>query len=75
MVDAYKTVNKDLFHYSDKPTKCQLINELYGINDMDMNQYADKLRTDKHGLFHINELAFKFTSRPDFYNRMTIILA
>lgn len=75
MISAYKEVNKDLFHYSDKPTKCQLINELYGINDMDMNQYADKLRTDKHGLFNLNELAYKFTSRPDFYNRMTIIVA
>lgn len=75
MFDAYKEVNKDLFHYSDKPTKCQLINELYGINDMDMNTYAEKLRTDKHGLFNLNELAFKFVSRPDFYNRMTIIVA
>lgn len=75
MVSAYKDVSKDLFHYSDKPTKCQLINELYGINDMDMNQYAEKLRTDKHGLFNLNELAYKFTSRPDFYNRMTIIIA
>lgn len=75
MFSAYKEVNKDLFHYSDKPTKCQLINELYGINDMDMNQYAEKLKTDTHGIFNLNDFAFKFTSRPDYYNRMTIIIA
>lgn len=75
MLDAFKIVFTDLFHYSDTPTKCQLINEWMGINDMDMNQYADKLRNDRHGLYNLNELAYKFASRPDFYNRMTIIIA
>lgn len=74
-IKAAKIVYRDMFIYSDKPTKCQLLNELYGINDMDMNQYAEKLRTDKHGIFNLNEIAYKFTSRPDFYNRMTIIVA
>lgn len=75
MYDAAKTVYGDLFHFSDKPTKCQLLNEMYGINDMDMNTYAEKMRTDKHGIWNTWDLAFKFTSRPDFYNRMTIIIA
>lgn len=73
--NAAKIVYKEMFIYSDKPTKCQLINEMYGINDMDMNQYADKLRNDKHGVYNLNEIAYKFTSRPDYYNRMTIIIA
>ena len=42
---------------------------------MDMNQYAEKLKTDTHGIFNLNDFAFKFTSRPDYYNRMTIIIA
>jgi len=75
MIDAAKIVYKEMFHYSDTPTKCQLINELYGINDMDMNTYASKLRTDKAGIYNLWDVAFKFTSRPDFYNRMMIIVA
>ena len=73
--EARKEVSKDLFKYSEEPTKCQLINELYGINDMDMNQYADKLRSfTRHGFFNAEEIAYKCASRPDFYNRMTIVV-
>ena len=75
MLDAGKIVYKEMFHYSDTPTKCQLLNELMGVNDMDMNTYSEKLRTDRHGIYNLWNFAFKFTSRPDFYNRMTIIIA
>jgi len=43
---AFRAVYSDLWHYSDKPTKCSLINELYAINDMDMNVYAERLKQD-----------------------------
>jgi len=36
-LNSIKIVGKDLFHYSNKPTLCQLLNETYGLNDMDMN--------------------------------------
>ena len=73
--EARKEVSKDLMHFTEKPTKSQLINELYGINDMDMNQYAQKLRDfTRHGFFNMEEIAYKCASRPDFYNRMTIII-
>lgn len=72
---AFKIVYKDLLHFSETPTKVQLINELYGINDMDMNTYVDRIRSEKGGLFNINNLAFKFASRPDYYGRMSIIVA
>lgn len=77
MKDAFSEVYKDMFHFSTEPTKCQLINELYGINDMDMNQYADKLAEhDEHYIGgKLMHFAYKFVSRPDFYNRMTIIIA
>lgn len=74
-MDAARIVYQDLFHYSDKPTKCQLLNELFGMNDMDMNTYSEKLRSDKHGIYNIWNLAFKFCSRPDYYNRMVILVA
>ena len=67
---AFRAVYSDLWHYSDKPTKCSLINELYAINDMDMNVYAERLKQDQTGF---TNFAFKFASRPDYYNRMWII--
>nr|DAT46459.1 MAG TPA: hypothetical protein [Caudoviricetes sp.]DAU59248.1 MAG TPA: hypothetical protein [Crassvirales sp.] len=45
MLKAIKAVYTDLFHYSDKPTKVQLLNELYGINDMDMNTYVERIQS------------------------------
>ena len=75
MWDAARTVYADLRHFSDKPTKCQLINEWLGVNDMDMNIYADRMRTDQHNKYNFVNFAFKFASRPDYYNRMTIIVA
>lgn len=75
MWDAAKEVYADLRHFSDKPTKCQLINEWLGVNDMDMNLYAERMRTDSHNKYNFTNLAFKFASRPDYYNRMTIIVA
>ena len=69
---ATKLVYGDFFHYSDKPTICKLLNELYGINDMDMNTYIDRISSAKKGFWNFENLMFKFSSRPDFYNRMTI---
>jgi hypothetical protein len=34
---ALSLLTKDLFDYSGKPTVFSLMNEIYGINDMDMN--------------------------------------
>ena len=69
---ATKLVYGDFFHYSKKPTVCKLLNELYGINDMDMNTYIDRISSAKKGFWNFENLLFKFASRPDFYNRMTI---
>ena len=72
---AFKIVYADLFPNGDKPTKVQLLNELYGVNDMDMNNYIKNIKSDKGGFFNMYDIAFKFTSRPDYYNRMTILVA
>lgn len=68
-------VYKDMFKLGNKPTKSSLLNELYGFNDMDMNTYADKLKSDKYGLFNFTNLAFHCSSRPDFFNRMALFIA
>ena len=73
--DALKLVYKDLAHFSDKPTICSALNELYGINDMDMNTYTEHISNAKKGIWNFANLAMKFSSRPDFYNRMTIFVS
>lgn len=67
-----KLVYSDLFKFSDRPTICSSLNELYGINDMDMNTYIDRISSAKKGFWNFENFMFKFASRPDFYNRMTI---
>lgn len=39
---------------------------------MDMNTYIDRISSAKKGFWNFENLLFKFASRPDFYNRMTI---
>ena len=75
MWEAFKEVYSDLWHFHTTPTKCQLINEWLGVNDMDMNLYSERMRTDQYNKYNFTNLAFKFASRPDYYNRMTIIVA
>ena len=42
---------------------------------MDMNTYIDRVKTDQGGIFNITNFAYKFASRPDYYGRMSIIVA
>lgn len=71
---AFSQAYKDFFKLGGKPTKCSLLNEFYGFNDMDMNTYADKIKSDRYGLMNFNNIAFHCASRPDFFNRMAIFI-
>lgn len=76
MFNAAKTVYKELAHFSDKPYVTTAINAQYGINDMDNAAFAQNNTSNRHGLFNFfGKFAYKFSSRPDFYNRMTIFVA
>lgn len=72
MIDAYFFAYKDLVHYGNGNSLTELLNEFYGINDMDMNTYVDKIKSDQSGIYNFNSLMFRMSQRPDFYNRMTI---
>lgn len=74
---AWKFVMGDLFgNYGDNRSITELLNMKYGINDMDMNTYIDRIKSDSTGLFtHFWDTGFRFASRPDYYNRMTIFIA
>ena len=76
MKDAYGYVYKDLIHIDKNGNSLtEMLNEYYGINDMDMNSYIDKIKSDQGGIFNLDTMMFRMASRPDFYNRMTIFTA
>ena len=60
-----------------EPTLMQLINELYALNDMDMNVHkiVDTLKSDKRGILNLNRFLFKTVARPDYYNRGILFAA
>jgi len=41
--DSFASAYKDLFVFSDKETINSLINKQYALNDMDMNQYVERV--------------------------------
>ena len=43
---------------------------------MDNVSFADNNTSNRHGMYNFfGKLAYKFSSRPDFYSRMTIFVA
>ena len=42
------------------------------FDDKKFDEYIDRLKSDKHGFFNFNRFAMMFSSRPDYYNRLTI---
>lgn len=72
MTDAYFFVYRDIAHYGNGLSLCELINQFYGINDMDMNSYVDKIKSDQGGIYNFTQLMFRMASRPDFYSRLTL---
>ena len=76
MKDAAGIVYKDMCHISDDPTVVSALNSLYGINDMDNASFVENNSSNRHGIFNFfSKFAMKFSSRPDYYNRMTIFAA
>lgn len=73
---ALKLVYGDFFRDPNKPSVISLLNEQMGVNDMDMNTYADRLSSNKNSFFwNFTNWCFKFASRPDYYNRMSLIVS
>ena len=72
MFNSLKHVYKQLGHFSDEPSELQLLNETYGINDMDSQQFAERISSNQGFLTHFEDWAFRMASRADFYSRMSI---
>lgn len=72
LTEAALWVYADIKHFGDDFTEAELLNQMYGLNDMDANTLADRLHQDTAGFFNLDSLGFRFSSRPDYYNRLTI---
>lgn len=72
MLTSFADVYKEMVKFGWKPTKLERLNELYRINDMDINVYAQHLQNSHNLVRNFSSFLFRFASRPDFYNRMTI---
>ena len=75
MFTSLKHVYRQLTHFSDDPSELQLLNETYGINDMDSKQFADRISSNQGFLTNFEDWAFRMASRADFYSRMSIFEA
>ena len=75
LTESFLWILKDLKHFGPNISMGEAFNMQYGINDMDMNDLAHKLTSDNVGLFNFWDLGFRFSSRPDYYNRLAIFTA
>lgn len=72
MSDAFMWILQDIVHVGDDISMGEAFNNLYGLNDRDINVFTDRINSDTAGIFNFWSLGFRFASRPDYYNRMTI---
>lgn len=72
--DSFLSTLPEMIHYGQNGrTKWEALNQIYAINDMGIDEFVDKIKTDRHGMWgFFDRIAFHFASRPDFYNRATI---
>ena len=72
MIASFANTYKEMGKFGYVPTKLERLNQLYRINDMDINVYAEHLQNSHNVFRNFSSFIFRFASRPDFYNRMTI---
>ena len=71
-IKSFFNTMQELGHFGNRRSKLELLNEKYGMNDMDTNVYASKILDDHSLIYNFNTFLFRMASRPDFYNRLTI---
>lgn len=71
-MDSFFNTYRELIHFGNGRSKLELINEQFGLNDMDVNAYADRVYDDHSIIYSLKTYLYRMASRPDFYNRLTI---
>lgn len=70
--DSFFWIIQDIAEFNGQLTVGEGLNQLYGINDMDINSLATRYAKDTYGTDRLSKAMFRFASRPDYYNRLTI---
>lgn len=70
--DSFFWIIQDVAKFNGELSVGEALNQLYGINDMDINQLPSRYAKDTYGTDRLQKAMFRFASRPDYYNRMTI---
>ena len=70
--DAFFWIIHDVANFDGELTVGEGLNQLYGINDMDINSLPSRYAKDTYGTDRLQKAMFRFASRPDYYNRLTI---
>lgn len=70
--DSFFWIIQDIGNFNGKLSLGEALNQVYGINDMDINSLPSRYAKDTYGTDRLQKAMFRFASRPDYYNRMTI---
>lgn len=70
--DSFFWIIQDIADFKGEMSLGEAINQQYGINDMDINSLPSRYAKDTYGTDRLQKAMFRFASRPDYYNRMTI---
>lgn len=70
--DSFFWIIKDIADFNGEMSLGEALNQQYGINDMDINSLPSRYAKDTYGTDRLQKAMFRFASRPDYYNRMTI---
>jgi len=71
-MDSFFNTYRELIHFGNGRSKLELINERFGLNDMDINAYPERVYDDHSLIYSLKTYVYRMASRPDFYNRLTI---
>lgn len=72
LTESFMWILQDVVHVGDSISLGEALNNVYGLNDRDINVFTDRINSDTAGIYNFWSLGFRFSSRPDYYNRMTI---
>ena len=70
--DSFFWILHDVANFGGELSVGEGLNQLYGINDMDINSLPSRYAKDTYGTDRLQKAMFRFASRPDYYNRLTI---
>lgn len=73
---AWGIVTGDIPNFIQNVTKIELLNEMYGLSNMSINEIPAQATSNKTGIFALmNRFSTWSLTAPDYFNRMTMFIA